>query len=422
MTALRGTRRIDSFYREHLYDTVASRARAVTALTNVDTRYLSLLRTRFAEIIVDEFQDCDTLEHQLVDLLRSAGIHVVTVADPDQAIYEFRHATSGLYERYRNRLALDSVATLRTCYRSAPAICALTSSLRCVGLDPIEADPEHTGGADVIHVVAGSGTTAGNTALAIIGRHGVSMTHTRVVAHRRYDARALVQASRQPPQGTSQMQSLLVPLAELRTPSSPRVRLAAAKLVEAFILHQLQWSDNGPATKNERLEHLGVAPERLRIVVSRLLSASWGWNTSQECSASVRVVLTEFAAEFRLKLAPTLGRRLIVQPVVWSFWESLDGSVAVAEDPRSRSTHIHAIKGDEFPGVVLALPTNAPAGLPHVLDDWEAGRNSEQRRVLYVGASRASKVLVVVVPHSRKDQLIRILADARVPHQTTSIR
>ena len=59
---------------------------------------------RFQELIVDEFQDCDETEYHLLARLKHAGIHVVVVADPDQAIYEFRQTSTGLYEAFRGRL------------------------------------------------------------------------------------------------------------------------------------------------------------------------------------------------------------------------------------------------------------------------------------------------------------------------------
>jgi ATP-dependent DNA helicase UvrD/PcrA len=45
--------------------------------------------------------------------------------------------------------------------------------------------------------------------------------------------------------------------------------------------------------------------------------------------------------------------------------------------------------------------------------------NSEQRRVLYVGVSRAMKELVIVVPASRRDALESILVSAGIQHTVT---
>ena len=61
---------------------------------------------------MDEFQDCDRVEHELLAALYRSGMGVVTVADPDQAIYEFRQSATDLYERYREKLESHEVVQL----------------------------------------------------------------------------------------------------------------------------------------------------------------------------------------------------------------------------------------------------------------------------------------------------------------------
>jgi DNA helicase II / ATP-dependent DNA helicase PcrA len=65
------------------------------------------LATRFAEIIVDEFQDCSAIEHEILHQLEGLGIRIVVVADPDQAIYEFRQAAPRSYVEYRETLTAE---------------------------------------------------------------------------------------------------------------------------------------------------------------------------------------------------------------------------------------------------------------------------------------------------------------------------
>jgi len=48
-------------------------------------------RPAFLEVIVDEAQDCNPLDLQILEWLRGHGLAVTVVADPDQAIYGFRH-------------------------------------------------------------------------------------------------------------------------------------------------------------------------------------------------------------------------------------------------------------------------------------------------------------------------------------------
>lgn len=82
---------------------------------------------------------------------------------------------------------------------------------------------------------------------------------------------------------------------------------------------------------------------------------------------------------------------------------------------------MHGFKGEEFDAVILAVPATSSEAT-HVFDDWETGQNSEQRRVLYLGASRARKLLVLVVPTTRHTQLVGILSKASVPHAVTEVK
>lgn len=413
-----GHARITSLHDAHIYDTTAARRRALDVLTSAQSP-LPLLALRFNEIIVDEFQDCDSIEHAIVDLLTNAGIHVVAVADPDQAIYAFRQANSAIYEQFRDGVAAEERATLTTCYRSTPVICSVVNSLRAVGIGEVKPHPEHPGGSDTIHVVVGSGIRAGEAAYKIIRQAGVSVMRTRVIAHRRSDARALLRTGKEPPHGSSQMEILLVALADLRSSADPTGRMRAIRRVEAYLLNQFSWPDDLQVEgRADQLKHLEVTPEELRGVVGQLLRSASDWGDPDSCKLEVRTILEDFASRTRVELAERLGTRLKVPEKVWSFWESRTAG-APSETPDSlRWSHVHGVKGDEFEAVIMALPSTA-SGPTHVLDDWRDGVNSEQRRVLYVGVSRAMKELVIVVPASRRDALESILVSAGVRHTVT---
>ena len=73
-------------------------------------------RERFAEVMVDEFQDTNRLQVALID--RIAGDRLFLVGDEFQSIYRFRHADVAVY-RERRRLAGDDVVTLVRNYRSS---------------------------------------------------------------------------------------------------------------------------------------------------------------------------------------------------------------------------------------------------------------------------------------------------------------
>ncbi|MGB3763000.1 MAG: UvrD-helicase domain-containing protein [Ornithinimicrobium sp.] len=427
-----GSARINTLLGAQVYDTSEARKRALDVLKDADNICLQRLAMRFQELIVDEFQDCDETEYQLLARLKHAGIHVVVVADPDQAIYEFRQTLTGLYEAFRGRLEPDEIANLTTCFRSTPAICSLVTSLRSIGSSAITPDPDHVGGPNVIQVVVGSKVKAGKTALEIVRKHGISGAQTRVIAHRRADARALIRAGKQAPGGVSQMEDLLSALAELRSGTDSRGRLAATRRIEALILSQFAWAADGPdkakgagSAKDEvlaRSDHLAlleIEPEQLRVEVARFLQDSVTWADANACKASVRARYENFAAARPLDLQPEIGRRLMIPPKVWEFWTSrTEGLFAGSHVEGVRWGHVHGVKGEEFDAVVLAVPSRT-GGATHVLDDWENDQSSEQRRVMYVGASRARKVLVLVVPPGLRAQIEEILKSSDVSYAIT---
>jgi ATP-dependent exoDNAse (exonuclease V) beta subunit len=78
-------------------------------------------QARFAQIMVDEFQDTNGIQLQLIELIANGNLF--TVGDAQQSIYGFRHADVELFEQ-RGRLLeqLDRRATLQTNFRSRPEI------------------------------------------------------------------------------------------------------------------------------------------------------------------------------------------------------------------------------------------------------------------------------------------------------------
>ena len=73
-----------------------------------------------AHLFVDEFQDLNHPQYQLV-LLLGAQARIFAIGDPNQAIYGFRGSDLTLFQRFRERAGVTTLALIRN-YRSAPAI------------------------------------------------------------------------------------------------------------------------------------------------------------------------------------------------------------------------------------------------------------------------------------------------------------
>ena len=64
-------------------------------------------RARF--ILIDEFQDSNVAQIKLASLLAGEEANVFAVGDPDQAIYQFRGASSGAFDQFLNTFGPDRV-------------------------------------------------------------------------------------------------------------------------------------------------------------------------------------------------------------------------------------------------------------------------------------------------------------------------
>jgi hypothetical protein len=78
------------------------------------------------------------------------------------------------------------------------------------------------------------------------------------------------------------------------------------------------------------------------------------------------------------------------------------------------SSTIHSFKGLQSPAVALVIPAASTSRRSGV-EFWDRNEPDETRRVLYVGASRAEKLLLMVVHQSQIDAVSSCLERDKVP-------
>ncbi len=83
------------------------------------------LRAAFSHLLVDEFQDINPLQYRLIEAWSAHGAGVFIIGDPDQSIYGFRGSDPRCFERFLAGHAPLRQVTLTQNYRSTPEI------LRC---------------------------------------------------------------------------------------------------------------------------------------------------------------------------------------------------------------------------------------------------------------------------------------------------
>lgn len=113
------------------------------ALLRHSPRVRAAYRERFAELLVDEFQDTNRLQVDLISELRGPATRLFTVGDEFQSIYAFRHADVEVFRTERRRA---NALPLSGNFRSSPAVLA---ALNVVGeallpdFRPLTAGREH---------------------------------------------------------------------------------------------------------------------------------------------------------------------------------------------------------------------------------------------------------------------------------------
>jgi DNA helicase-2/ATP-dependent DNA helicase PcrA len=89
---------------------------------------LAIYRKRFRHILVDEYQDTNSVQSELIDLLAGADNSLMAVGDDSQSIYSWRGAEVDHILNFQKRYTDSKVFTIETNYRSVPEILDLSNA------------------------------------------------------------------------------------------------------------------------------------------------------------------------------------------------------------------------------------------------------------------------------------------------------
>ncbi|MEV0726562.1 UvrD-helicase domain-containing protein [Micromonospora purpureochromogenes] len=394
---------------------VELRAHACTNLTTHGTRLGQVLTAKYAELVVDEAQDCAPVDLHILSRLHDLGLPIVMVADPDQAIYGFRGAASDELVSIAERLGR---CELTGNWRSTSIICRIAATLRTSGRPADNAVADHH--AETTPVLLYSATT-GDTAVAdfldYAARLGISASDCMIMAHAQSSLPKSYAGSADPPSGnTNALVWAVGILTEL--PAAPSKTRAHARDILTRTVLRWWYPDADGHTITEALATYNLESAAIDRLLYRLLAAMPALDQPlTEWTAAATTVLTAHPPASGLTRA---GSRLTAPKN-----KATMARRAAGLPPRStqgnlpRLSTVHQAKGDEAEAVLVCIPNNATAGAT-TIEAWITGHapdasTAEALRVLYVAVTRARRLLALTVPATHRGRLAACLADQDVP-------
>lgn len=358
----------------------------------------------FRHLLVDEFQDINPVQYRLIRALCPDGENLFVIGDPDQSIYGFRGSDPQCFRKLREDYPRAAVFELTGNYRSNAGLVEAASAViehnpdrlafrlipRCAS-SPVRIEYRQLSSekAELLAVV--------ETVSALVG--GADMLAAHGGGRRRMERRerfsfgeigVLVRTGRQAEMIAGALEKEGIPhrLAGARGfLRSPEVQMFIADL--RIVAEMTDGGNKEEISDGFLREFVGQAES---LIDAERLVAFW----------IEKKVMTRHVDLRRLS---GLARRAERWPVLLEILETgADGDLegcppeVRAAEAVSVST-IHAAKGLEFPAVIIA---GVEEGLlPLLPSDGSAGEIAEERRLFYVGMTRARERLILMGARTR---------------------
>jgi DNA helicase II / ATP-dependent DNA helicase PcrA len=352
-------------------------------LLGAEPDLLAAWRERCAMVCVDEYQDVNCAQYELVRLLCPPGADLCVIGDPDQAIYAFRGAQSGYFLRFLDDYPGAARYHLERSHRSAAVV--LEAAQRLIAHDPDRLPrrtfselpgPSRLGlcrlptaAAEAELVVAQVEKLVGGTSLHALdsGRAdghtgGLGFADIGVLFRTRVQAEALLAAF--------DRSGIPCCCSATRDPAAPLQPIVALLELE------------GPPRERELLEAVAGLPPRagLTELARRLCPGEKSLAAAEQAIEQIAPLLFDAGPG-----ASAWGPRLLGLLASSSEADALPARVEAIS-----LLTLHASKGLEFDTVFIV---GCEEGLvPHLSPATDL---AEERRLLYVGMTRARRQLVL---------------------------
>lgn len=378
-----------------------------------------LINDRFAEVMVDEAQDCSTTELEILRQLRAAGVPVVVVCDPHQSIYQWRDANPAKFADFVGDL--DTIE-LNGNWRSSPAVCALAGTLRPGAPDePVGPFADDDRPVFVLPYDGWVTPDLGGRFAALVTDAGLDPMDAAILAHA--PRAAALAAGANAGSGTSNVLRLAIASSRMvdhRT--EPTERRRAFDRIQRLLLRLVQVNAEGHST------------ERAAELAS--IDADWLRRSAVQVAGVVGAIDLDIAVPDWMNAT----RTLLAQVTATADRETVAAGTIFPTPPNSadktmrevlkaqigtagvRHSSVHRAKGSEEHAVLVVIPRDrAPLTRgSDLVTAWETGEATEAKRVLYVAITRAQQVCALAIPTSLAGRVVNLLDQHDVPRQVVA--
>jgi superfamily I DNA/RNA helicase len=364
--------------------------------SNFATRIGRALAGRFREIIVDEAQDCNPVDLKIIAWLRSAGVTIKIICDPNQGIYGFRGGVTDELEAFAGTFAEINHLPMSGNFRSSSYICAAINGLRPPASrgNPDQALGRHKEEPTCVHLISYSGASVppaiGGKFRTLIQSLGIKTVDAPILASTWSSASNAAGRRIEDAGNDKTLNFAQSVMSFLSAFEAGNRRDSLARLHRAVLLIRGQITSPGDYGRYiSQPEQEDGAWRSEIIAIGQSLALKTG-ETSDDWLNRARSVLNR-----DLIGATTINQRLKNHAKLGSVLASGQPTELVARS-------IHDVKGLEFPAVCVVFTVRTAGKILAVL----TGANTEPKaiedaRKMYVGASRAERLLAIAVPKSK---------------------
>ncbi|MBL8772181.1 MAG: ATP-dependent helicase [Phenylobacterium sp.] len=362
------------------------------------------LSARFREIVVDEAQDCNPADLEIIEWLRGSGITVKVVCDPNQAIYAFRGGVTDELLNFAKSFGEADQLPMSGNFRSSPAICAAISQLRPPSTRgaPDQAVGRHKDEAAPVYILSYGGTgvpaAIGARFQTLAAGLGIAPAQAPVLAATWASAGSAVGRAL-PDAGNDKTLLLAEAVMAFHFSFAAGNRREALTRLHRVVL-QVRGIISNAGDYTAHVTANGRDDGRWRpeiIAVGQALKVVAGESVDDWLKRARLLLGTSLVG------TSTIGQRLRAN-------KDLESVLAEVSPTALPAKAIHAVKGLEFPAVCVVLTVKKAGDILGVLTGSVTDPDTiEEARKIYVGASRAERLLAIATPKRRAAGLKAIL-------------